>query len=76
MNATVLAELKTALAALAKPAPGTNPGATLDAIERAQAALGRDVDPRLAHYLAQRSYVKALNFLEGREADNAKGACG
>lgn len=76
MDAAVLADLKRALADVVRPAPGANLSAALDAIERAQAALGRDVDPRLGHYLTGRSYVKALNFLEGREAENLKGACG
>ena len=69
-------ELKTALAALVNLTPGAPVGPVLDAIERAQAGLGRDLDPRLSHYLTGHSYVKALQWLEGREADNAKGTCG
>ena len=33
-------------------------------IEKLQAALPQRVDPRLAHYLQQRSYEKALEFIE------------
>ena len=33
-------------------------------IEQLQAALPQRVDPRLAHYLQQRSYEKALEFIE------------
>lgn len=31
--------------------------------------------PRLVHYLRKKSYEKARLFLEGREADNERGAC-
>jgi hypothetical protein len=33
-------------------------------IDKLQAALPQRVDPRLAHYLQQRSYEKALEFIE------------
>jgi hypothetical protein len=33
-------------------------------IDKLQAALPERVDPRLAHYLQQRSYEKALEFIE------------
>jgi hypothetical protein len=33
-------------------------------IDKLQAALPQPIDPRLAHYLQQRSYDKALEFLE------------
>jgi hypothetical protein len=33
-------------------------------IDKLQAALTRQIDPRLAHYLQRRSYDKALEFLE------------
>jgi hypothetical protein len=76
MDAERFAALKTALAALVHLKPGEPVGPVLDAIERAQAGLGPGLDPRLSHYLTGHSYVKALAWLEGREADNAKGACG
>ena len=34
-------------------------------IDALQKALPRSIDPRLTHYLQQRSYDKALEFLEG-----------
>ncbi len=31
--------------------------------------LGKEVPSKLRHYLEKRSYIKALNFLEGRDED-------
>lgn len=42
--------------------------AVSEKIEQLQAELPQPVDPRLAHYLQRRSYDKALEFLEGKEA--------
>jgi hypothetical protein len=47
----------------------------LHAIERLRVKLSADCPPRLAHYLGQRSYLKALRFLEGREGENERGLC-
>ena len=38
--------------------------AVSEKIDKLQAALPQRVDPRLAHYLQQRSYEKALEFIE------------
>ena len=35
-----------------------------------------NADPQLRHYLIRKSYEKARLLLEGRDADNARGACG
>ena len=72
----LLAELRTALAALVTPAGGEKPpvAESLQRIERLAGQLG-DIDPRLRHYLTQRSYQKALMFLDGRETENDKGNC-
>lgn len=61
------------IAASATPARNILPH--LQAIERLRAALGANCPPRLAHYLSQRSYQKALRFLEGREGENERGIC-
>jgi len=37
-------------------------------IDKLQAALPQPVDPQLAHYLQRKSYDKALEFLDGRDA--------
>ena len=39
------------------------------------ARLGPGADPSLLHYLHKKSYEKALLYLEGRDAENARGAC-
>jgi hypothetical protein len=42
--------------------------AVSEKIDKLQATLPQPVDPRLAHYLQRRSYLKALELLEGRTA--------
>ena len=42
--------------------------AVSERIDKLQAALPQPVDPQLAHYLQRKSYDKALEFLEGRDA--------
>jgi hypothetical protein len=37
--------------------------------------LPRESDPTLLHYLHKKSYEKARLFLQGREAENARGNC-
>ena|SRR5688572_15589204 len=37
--------------------------------------LGQDADHSLLHYLHKKSYEKARLYLEGRDAENARGAC-
>lgn len=38
-------------------------------------SLPRGSDPSLLHYLHKKSYEKARLFLQGREAENARGNC-
>jgi len=40
------------------------------------AQLPKGTDPSLLHYLHKKSYEKARFFLEGRDAENARGNCG
>ncbi|HZT21403.1 MAG TPA: hypothetical protein VFB55_00700 [Verrucomicrobiae bacterium] len=44
-------------------------------IDELTAQLPPDADPRLRHYLRQKSYQKARLFLQGREAENQTGQC-
>jgi hypothetical protein len=37
--------------------------------------LPRDASPDLLHYLHKKSYEKARLWLEGRDAENARGGC-
>jgi hypothetical protein len=59
--------------AAAGPKPDLIP--IFETIDRLGTKLGRDVDPSLLHYLQKKSYEKARLYLEGREAENARGAC-
>jgi hypothetical protein len=70
-----LLELEGAVAAMptAKPKPNLLPlFARLDELTR---QLPRETDPSLLHYLHKKSYEKARLFLQGREAENARGNC-
>ncbi|MEW6304499.1 MAG: hypothetical protein AB1705_13560 [Verrucomicrobiota bacterium] len=44
-------------------------------LEELARQLPKDADPDLLHYLHRKSYEKALLLLQGRNAENAKGAC-
>jgi hypothetical protein len=70
-----LLELERAVASMpaANPKPNLLPLFTrLDDLTR---QLPRDTDPSLLHYLHKKSYEKARLFLQGREAENARGNC-
>lgn len=70
-----LVELDNAVKAMpaANPKPNLQPlFARLDDLTQ---ALPKDADPNLLHYLRKRSYEKARLFLEGRDAENARGGC-
>jgi hypothetical protein len=67
------------LDAAVKSMPAANPKpsllplfARLDELAR---QLPRDTAPDLLHYLHKKSYEKARLFLEGRDAENARGNC-
>lgn len=70
-----LIELEGAVEVLAKahPKPDLRPlFARLDALA---GQLPATTDPDLLHYLHRKSYQKARLWLEGRDAENARGAC-
>jgi hypothetical protein len=70
-----LLELERTVAAmpLANPKPSLLPlFARLDDLTR---SLPPSSDPLLLHYLHKKSYEKARLFLQGREAENARGNC-
>jgi len=70
-----LAELQTAVESMrpANPRLGLQPlFARLDDLAR---QLPPDAAPELLHYLRNKSYEKARLWLEGREAENARGTC-
>ncbi len=70
-----LLELERTIEAMAhaQPKPSLLPlFARLDALTR---SLPPTTDPTLLHYLHKKSYQKARLFLQGREAENARGNC-
>ena len=46
-----------------------------EALDRLAAQLPADTHPQLRHYMKQKSYEKALNFLQGHGDQNADGGC-
>lgn len=57
----------------ATPKPNLLP--VFDKLETLTNQLGPDADHSLLHYLHKKSYEKARLHLEGRDAENARGAC-
>jgi hypothetical protein len=55
---------------------GDGPGmvAHMKRLDQIVSSAGETLDPRLSHFLGNRSYVKALHLLEG-EGDIARGSC-
>ncbi len=70
-----LTELEQAVKSLrtAKPKPDLQP--ILARIDRLTEELPGNSDPSLLHYLHKKSYEKARLFLQGRDAENARGGC-
>lgn len=44
-------------------------------LDKLAAQLPPDADPQLRHYMKQKSYEKALNFLSGHADQNVDGGC-
>lgn len=57
----------------ANPKPNLLP--VFERIESLTRELPRGTDPSLLHYLHKKSYQKARLYLEGKEAENARGNC-
>lgn len=57
----------------ANPKPNLLP--LFQKLDALAAQLGPRADPSLLHYLHKKSYEKALLYLQGRDAENARGAC-
>jgi hypothetical protein len=70
-----LQELETVIQAM----PTTNPKPDLlplfSRIDDLTRRLPKNTDPTLLHYLHRKSYEKARQWLEGRDAENQKGSC-
>jgi len=58
-------------------ANGTKPNLLplFERLDRLTRQLPKESDPNLLHYLHKKSYEKARLLLQGRDAENARGAC-
>ena len=70
-----LGELDRAVKSLRTANPKPDLQAIFSRIERLTDQLPPNADPNLLHYLHKKSYEKARLFLEGRDAENARGGC-
>lgn len=71
-----LLELEGAVQAMSQPGPKPDVMPLFARLDQLTAALPPGTDPNLLHYLRKKSYQKARLWLEGREAENQRGACG
>jgi len=70
-----LLELERTVASMPVANPKPNLLPIFSRIDELTRQLPRDADPSLLHYLHKKSYEKARLFLQGREAENARGNC-
>jgi len=70
-----LLELERTVASMPTANPKPNLLPLFSRIEELTRQLPREADPSLLHYLHKKSYEKARLFLQGREAENARGNC-
>ena len=70
-----LRDLEQLVQAMKTSHPKPNLLPVFEQLEALTGRLGPGTDPSLLHYLHKKSYEKAKLFLEGREAENARGRC-
>ena len=70
-----LVELDQAVKTMASANPKPNLLPLFQQIEELAAQLPRSTAPDLLHYLQRKSYEKARQWLEGRDAEIQKGGC-
>ena len=70
-----LLELERAVASMPAANPKPNLLPLFSRLDDLTHQLPRETDPSLLHYLHKKSYEKARLFLQGREAENARGNC-
>lgn len=68
-------DLETAVKSMATAVPKPNLLPLFKKLDELTAQLPKNTEPDLLHYLHKRSYEKARLFLQGREAENARGTC-
>ena len=70
-----LKDLEAKVASMKTANPKPNLLAVFERLEVLTAQLGPGADHSLLHYLHKKSYEKARLYLEGRDAENARGTC-
>lgn len=70
-----LLELERAIEAMSRTTPKPSLLPLFTRIDELARTLPPTADPLLLHYLHKKSYEKARLFLQGREAENARGNC-
>ena len=70
-----LVELERTIEAMAHTTPKPSLLPVFSRLDALTGALPPTADPLLMHYLHKKSYQKARLFLQGREAENARGNC-
>jgi hypothetical protein len=70
-----LVELDSAVKALPAATPRPNLLLMFARLDELTRQLPKDASPDLLHYLHKKSYEKARLWLEGRDAQNARGNC-
>ena len=70
-----LEELNTAVAQMKTANPKPNLLPIFQRLDELTRVLPPSTDPSLLHYLHKKSYEKALVFLQGEDARNARGSC-
>lgn len=68
-------DLNSAAAKMSQPGPKPDLLSIFGRIDSLRNELPKETDPNLLHYLYKHSYEKARLWLEGRDAENAVGAC-
>ena len=70
-----LLELERAVESMPRANPKPNLLPMFARLDELTAALPKDADPLLLHYLHKKSYQKARLFLQGCDAENQQGNC-
>lgn len=70
-----LRDLEVKVEAMKTAAPKPNLLPVFERLDQLTRGLGPNGDPSLLHYLHKKSYEKARLYLEGRDAENARGSC-
>ncbi len=71
-----LAGLEDAVAHMATANPKPSLADFFTRIDALTKQLPKGTDPTLLHYLHKKSYQKARQYLQGRDAENTTGSCG